>query len=133
MMKRGLLGLLIIATGIAIDYIYHFFSRIAGETFNLGLSQLLLNLRPIVFLIWYFLLMIIVQWLLINLEMSYLISTLYIIMGLVVLIITMFPAYFGNIDSRIYHILLPLAGSTLSLTIHSGSILIAIGLFSIEN
>jgi len=129
--KRILCGCLFVVVAFAADFIYQYFSRVAGETFTLQLSHLLFNLRPVVFIIWYILLLISIRWLFTDHGMTSLVSTFYLILGLIVLCITTLPSMGGNSNASIYQFLITISESKLSLTSHSGAFLFAVGVVSL--
>lgn len=82
MWKWIIVAFLVIVVAVTADAVYHEIARIAGETFNLRLGGLLFDLRPVVFTIWYLLLVIVARWFMSSDNYSSLLSVIFIIFGL---------------------------------------------------
>ena len=127
MFKQILIALLVITVALIADFTYQAASRVAGDTFNLQSSQLLFTLRPMLLITWYIFLVFVTYWFVTSQSLSKHLSVIFIAVGLIIIIVTAFPALGHAFGASIYGAFVTISTSRLALTAQSGAFLIALG------
>lgn len=128
MWKRILGALLVIILAVAADAVYQAAARAAGDSFNLRMGALLFNIRPVIFLIWYLVLLTVARWFMREQSRSPVFSIILIIVGLVILSMMIIPSWLSLVPRINFHVMVSeIMSSRLALTAHSGAFLVAIG------
>ncbi len=128
MWKRILGALLVVILAVAADAVHQAAARAAGDSFNLQMGALLFNIRPVIFLIWYLVLLTIARWFMGEQSRSPVFSIFLIIIGLAIVSMMIIPSWLSLVSRTNFHVMVSeIMSSRLALTAHSGAFLIAIG------